>query len=1802
VPLFNAGNAYLQILPSFRGIERLMQRETAKLARQVDDAVAKSAAKGLEDTFGRIDAGKISRGASKAGDKWASEFEQSISRRVKEVADGLPEFEPKVKLNRFDRAIAQTKRSLGELANTKIGPTGDVGLDQLGSKLDAMVKRMTRLADETKFVDQRIRLLNTASQASLLKDLVDDARKQGLTDGRVFGGAFAIEAKQKIASTLRNLPEINLDADVSPAERAVAALRAQLEALGEKSIGVDIDRDRFAQELAYVSGQLESLARDPKSITLKYDLDKAAAQLREFGEKIAPTLDPVVEQAGNENGERWAGAYVEAATKRLAAAIRTIPNIPLTARSDDAERKLAAIRVEMESLSNKRIGIDIRATEAQAKITELRARLDELDNDDVKIDVRTNAAAAAAELALITREAKSADQSFSDFARDAGITMSRLGYLIAIGASVGSIIAPAAAAAAVAVTGIGTAALSAVAGFGVLTLGLYGVADAVKKIDAYQQDANKSAKSFSQAQNQIITATEQVRDAEQNLAFARKDAADGAVESQRRIVDAQRNVAKVQRDVAESIADARKNERESIKDLSRARADAHDQVERAVEAEAEAQRDSTRAIEDQKKARDALSQALKDAARDLKELQLDVKQNQNDIEQATTSAMKAKVELDKIMSNPRATEIERRQALETYQDKLLQIEDLKLKQEELAQQQAAADKDGVESTDRVKKAREQVATADERAADAARRLEDARKSADKARVDAADRIAKAEDRVAKAHDAVSKAQSDGAERIADAQRQVADAQRAAAKQQQQSQRQIQNGVEALTRAQRALAQANTNAGVAGGDAFDTMNDALNSLSPAGRDFAKWLYSIKPKLDELRQTAQQGLLPGLQDSLEILIGTYFPAFDKFVGKIAKGLGDMFRATALIVTQDPQWRAFFSFMDDVALSSLENMWVASLNLAKGVTNIVRALHPLAAPMGAGLVDLTERFARWSDQLQSSNGFQRFTEYAARVGPKVVELIKDLVEFVGRLVIAMAPLGEFILDAVTNVVEWINSWDIDTLSSVVDIVAILGTGIVLLTGFVRTVRFVTETWNAISLVAAKAQGILATAVARYNEATVGAVRNTGLLNGRMFASQAAGAAGAAGMGLMEAAAGPLGAALAILGGIFFLTSLKSQNAEADTDELAGSLEQLGDKYREAANAAQLGSSDVADSFKKIVAQNDDLKKAVVNLTNLGLGIDQIAAAAGGNAGELDAVIQRIDIQMGTLLKTIADAQNAFDENGIDIGATMDQVNALGAIKDKLQEAADKARLDNQAMAILNSSTKETTASTQILTPAQQALADAHKVLADSTSTAKEKFDALTKAQDVMRQSTIDAIEAEESFNGGILSLQDSVNSAKEAEDKHATSLALNTSQGLRNRDMIENLIQSADKMYDADVSLNGVTADAVKKGQDHYKQIRDVAKALNLNEAQTNDLIKAYGKVPKDISTAVSMDPNSFNNVYTNLQRMLFMQDAAKRGLSPAAAEAEWKRQDGARKYQRYVPNKPGNVPGFAAGGGIGGIGGPTSDNQLIWASPGEFMQPADAVDYYGPHFMEAVRRKAIPRQLIPGFATGGAISRPTWNWPIDYKVPELDFPSMEQIFSGAISGFFGSPLGNMIGGRGWQWQMDALHRVFPKLALISGYRPGAHTLSGNLSWHARGRAVDVPALRNVAEYIYKTYGHSTLELITPWRDLMLYKGKPHKFSRDVEAQHGVFGNNAHIHWAYDSGGILPPGMTSVWNGTGQPEAVLTNQQWQAIDALTRTATTGGGNTYKFEFRDTTLDAGRLRVIQEREAIRARDGRAR
>lgn len=190
----------------------------------------------------------------------------------------------------------------------------------------------------------------------------------------------------------------------------------------------------------------------------------------------------------------------------------------------------------------------------------------------------------------------------------------------------------------------------------------------------------------------------------------------------------------------------------------------------------------------------------------------------------------------------------------------------------------------------------------------------------------------------------------------------------------------------------------------------------------------------------------------------------------------------------------------------------------------------------------------------------------------------------------------------------------------------------------------------------------------------------------------------------------------------------------------------------------------------------------------------------------------------------------------------------------------------------------------------------------------------------------------------------------------------------------------------------------------------------------------------------------------------------------------------------------------------------------------------------------------------RQSIAQFADGGIAGIKN---QISKGLPDKGFSGLIRgganrllsMFQSADWTRLGAGLAGIVNGMmGYKRQQAVIAARFPGLQMISGYRPGAHTLSGNLSYHALGRAVDYPPSEALAKWIHDTFGRVTKELITPFQQYNLLNGRPHKYTGAVWNQHNFAGGNAHDHWAMDGVTTVNKGWFTGYNGTGKRETLV------------------------------------------------------
>lgn len=207
--------------------------------------------------------------------------------------------------------------------------------------------------------------------------------------------------------------------------------------------------------------------------------------------------------------------------------------------------------------------------------------------------------------------------------------------------------------------------------------------------------------------------------------------------------------------------------------------------------------------------------------------------------------------------------------------------------------------------------------------------------------------------------------------------------------------------------------------------FEKLQQSMDKLGPAGREFVGFLQEIRPQLQGLQDAAQEGLLPGLETGIRELM-VVLPEVQGIVSEIAGGLGDLM-AEAGDNLNDARWLEFFEFLEAEARPTLIDMGRTLGNFAEGLANLWMAFDPLSDDFSSSFLEMSRDFATWTDGLSDTEGFQDFLDYVSRVGPQVWDTLGALGNALLQVVVAAAPIGEAtlpILEAVADVLAAIAS----------------------------------------------------------------------------------------------------------------------------------------------------------------------------------------------------------------------------------------------------------------------------------------------------------------------------------------------------------------------------------------------------------------------------------------------------------------------------------------------------------------------------------------------------------------------------------------------------------------------------------------------------------------------------------------------------------------------------------------------------------------------------------------------------------
>lgn len=604
-------------------------------------------------------------------------------------------------------------------------------------------------------------------------------------------------------------------------------------------------------------------------------------------------------------------------------------------------------------------------------------------------------------------------------------------------------------------------------------------------------------------------------------------------------------------------------------------------------------------------------------------------------------------------------------------------------------------------------------------------------------------------------------------------------------------------------------------------------------------------------------------------------------------------------------------------------------------------------------------------------------------------------------------------------------------------------------------------------------------------------------------------------------------------------------SARSAADAQHsLAGAQRALQDAYAGVGSAQQAVIRAQDQERRAQLALNEARQQAIEDLKELHLQME------GQVVSEQQARLRLFDVlKEGKGVGITADnaksiaTQEITSENEDQIKTALEVVSAQNSLNEALNSGEKLRKEVTEADAAGVDGAKG-------VVSAQESLRSAHEQVTTAAN-------GLLRAQQQVQDANYSLMKAHQAVEDAEYQRERSANrlrlaqsALKDAQDDASRSLDINTEAGQNNLRQIMGLWTA--------IAATGMST------QDKYNtMIAQTATAFGMSTEAAQGLLTKLGLIPPDfrfnVTAVAGADLQAITEQTINGVK-IFTSSLGSGGIASAGR--------------------------LATGGRVIGPGGPRDDMVPLWGSHGEFMQPADAVDYYGVGTMEAMRQKKLrivggDGATIPGFAAGGLIDAfaTLANLSTAYltNVNALDVmglphpPQLPKYVPPVIAGP-GGPINYTPGAGVAQWTPQILQA----LSLLGQPATWLATVQRRMNQESGGNPTVVN--RWDSNWARGTPSVGLMQVIGPtfrrWAGPFL-NTPPQMYGTSVDPLANIFaGLNYTIHrygslsalnrpGGYDNGGVIMPGWTPVWNGSGRPENVRSATQEDELLAAVRSS---------------------------------------
>ncbi|MFJ3588580.1 peptidoglycan DD-metalloendopeptidase family protein [Streptomyces sp. NPDC090231] len=216
------------------------------------------------------------RAAGQQGDDAGGAFARSIRRKLQAAFKAMPKLDVRLGDEGVDAELARIRSKLESLSTKRIGI--DVSAEAAEAEIVRLEAKLRELGAQHPNV--AVRADTATARAALAEIRAEIAAIGGRQTVTVeVDGAFGAKLRAVVAEAQASLPDINVDADTTPARAEIQGLRARLEALADARVGIDIDAGAALAEITAIQTRLGILSMQRTDIDVRVDAAAALTQL-----------------------------------------------------------------------------------------------------------------------------------------------------------------------------------------------------------------------------------------------------------------------------------------------------------------------------------------------------------------------------------------------------------------------------------------------------------------------------------------------------------------------------------------------------------------------------------------------------------------------------------------------------------------------------------------------------------------------------------------------------------------------------------------------------------------------------------------------------------------------------------------------------------------------------------------------------------------------------------------------------------------------------------------------------------------------------------------------------------------------------------------------------------------------------------------------------------------------------------------------------------------------------------------------------------------------------------------------------------------------------------------------------------------------------------------------------------------------------------------------------------------------------------------------------------------------------------